>query len=100
MSRTRPHDLRRLSGLVALDVADVRRAEWRDWGRGWALELADGRLVVIGHDRHVRDKALLAERLTEAGAELPQPMTWGRARRVLELCVRVDANDYPERTTR
>ena len=94
--RGREHDLRRLSALVGLDVADVRQAEWRDWGRGWGLILADDRVVVLGHDRHVRDKWLLGERLTEAGAERAEGMTWGRAQRVLAMCIRLDAHDYAE----
>lgn len=98
MSRrpTPARDLRRLSALVGLDVTAVRRAAWRDWGRAWALQLADGRVVILGHDRHVRDRRLLAERVTEAGANPDMHVSWGRARTVLQLLVRLDAHDYPE----
>jgi hypothetical protein len=80
---------RRLRRLVGLDVVAVRSGRVRT-GRSeelcWGLDLADGRLVVLGPDRAVRDEHRLNVVLREVGgAVIPNHETarwcWDELRR-------------------
>jgi hypothetical protein len=95
---TPERELRRLGRLLALPVVAIHRTTTPGWKRLWVVQLADGRMVALGHDRHVRDRRLLGERLTEAGAELDGPVTSGRASAVLGLLVRLH-REQEERCT-
>jgi hypothetical protein len=81
---------KRLRRLTGLEVVAVRSGRWRTGSNreelSWAVELADGRLVVLGPDRAVRDERRLSARLREVGgAVIPNHDTarwvWDELRR-------------------